>query len=106
MTLKLPKFSFLLLLLLASLIGRAQNGNSRITGIVVAEGGEALNGVSVLLRSVSGKENKSAMTNEKGIFTFQNLQPNVHYNISFSYIGYKDTVVSDFELNPNEANSL
>ncbi len=107
MTLKLPKLQcFLLLLLLVSYVSRAQNGNSRITGIVVAEGGDALNGVSVLLKSVSGKENKSAMTNEKGIFQFQNLQPNVRYNISFSYIGYKDTVVSDFELRPNEANSL
>ena len=107
MTLKLPKLQcFLLLLLLVSFVSRAQNGNSRITGIVVAEGGDALNGVSVLLKSVSGKENKSAMTNEKGIFQFQNLQANVRYNISFSYIGYKDTVVSDFELRPNEANSL
>ena len=107
MTLKLPKLQcLLLLLLLGSFVSRAQNGNSRITGIVVAEGGEALNGVSVLLKSVSGKESKSAMTNEKGIFQFQNLQPNARYNISFSYIGYKDTVVSDFELRPNEGNSL
>ena len=107
MTLKLAKLQcFLLFLLLTALGGYAQTGTSRITGIVVAEGGEALSGVSVVLKAVSGRESKTALTNEKGIFQFQNLQPNARYNISFSYIGFKDTVVSDFELNPNEANSL
>jgi TonB-linked SusC/RagA family outer membrane protein len=104
---KLPKHrSFLLLLLLlVSSLCHAQNV-SRIAGIVVAENGEALNGVSVLLKSVAGKDNKSATTNEKGIFQFQNLQPNTRYNISFSYIGYQDTAINQFELKPNEGNSL
>lgn len=104
---KLPKLKgFLFLLLLISSSCFAQEKISRITGIVVAENGEALNGVSVLLRSASGKESKSAMTNEKGIFQFSNLQPNTKYNLSFSYIGYQDTVVYQFELKPNEENSL
>ncbi len=104
---KLPKLKhFLVLLLLVSSACFAQERVPRITGIVVAENGEALNGVSVLLRSASGKESKSSMTNEKGIFQFLNLQPNMRYNISFSYIGYQDTVVNQFELKPNEENSL
>jgi TonB-linked SusC/RagA family outer membrane protein len=104
---KLPKLNGLLvLLLLISSVGFAQERVPKITGIVVAENGEALNGVSVLLKSSSGKENKSAMTNEKGIFQFLNLHPNTKYNLSFSYIGYQDTVVNQFELKQNEENSL
>ncbi len=103
----LPKLKgFLFILLLVSSAVFAQERVPRITGIVVAENGEALNGVSVLLRAASGKENKSAMTNEKGIFQFINLQPNTRYNLSFSYIGYQDTTVNQFELKPNEENSL
>jgi TonB-linked SusC/RagA family outer membrane protein len=104
---KLPKLNGLLvLLLLISSVGFTQERVPKITGIVVAENGEALNGVSVLLKSSSGKENKSAMTNEKGIFQFLNLHPNIKYNLSFSYIGYQDTVVNQFELKQNEENSL
>jgi TonB-linked SusC/RagA family outer membrane protein len=104
---KLPKLScLLLLLLLVFSLCHAQEGVSKIAGIVVAENGEGLNGVSVLLKSVSGKDNRSTITNEKGIFQFQHLQANVRYNLSFSYIGYKDTTVSEFELKSNEENSL
>jgi TonB-linked SusC/RagA family outer membrane protein len=104
---KLPKLNGLLaLLLLISTVGFAQERVPKITGIVVAENGEALNGVSVLLKSSSGKENRSAMTNGKGVFQFLNLQANTKYNLSFSYIGYKDTAVNQFELKSNEENSL
>jgi TonB-linked SusC/RagA family outer membrane protein len=104
---KLPKLNGLLvLLLLVSSVGFAQERVPKISGIVVAENGEALNGVSVLLKSSSGKENKSAMTNEKGIFQFLNLQPNAKYNLAFSYIGYNDTTIREFELKSNEENSL
>ena len=104
---KLPKLNGLLvLLLLISSVGFAQERVPKITGIVVAENGEALNGVSVLLKSLSGKDNKSAMTNEKGIFQFLNLHPNTKYNLAFSYIGYNDTTIREFELKSNEENSL
>ena len=97
---------FLLFLLLTATLCRAQESISKITGIVVAENGEPLNGVSVLLRSVPGKESKAAITNDKGLFQFQRLQPNSRYELAFSYIGYKDTTISGFELKPNEENSL
>jgi TonB-linked SusC/RagA family outer membrane protein len=95
-----------LLFLLFSSAAHGQETVSRLTGIVVAENGEALNGVSVQLRSAAGKENKSSITNERGIFLFQHLQPNTRYNLSFSYIGYKDTTISEFELKTDEKNSL
>jgi hypothetical protein len=61
---KLPKIRCLfLLLLLVSVLCHGQESVSRLAGIVVAENGEALNGVSVQLRQVGGRENKSSMTN-------------------------------------------
>jgi TonB-linked SusC/RagA family outer membrane protein len=97
----------ILFLLLISTISRAQQDRiSRISGIVVAENGEALNGVSVLMKAVSGKEKQSTTTNEKGVFQFANLRPNTKYNLAFSYVGYQDTSVYQFELKSNEENSL
>lgn len=104
---KLSKLGCSLVLgLLVAFAGLAQNEVSGITGIVVADNGEALNGVSVFLSAVSGKEKQSTTTNEKGVFRFENLKPNTKYNFIFSYVGYQDTAVNQFELKSNESNSL
>jgi len=104
---KLPKLrGSLLLLLLISIAGFSQDKVPGLTGIVVAETGESLNGVSVFIRAAAGKEEHSAMTNEKGVFQFANLKLNTKYNLAFSYVGYRDTSVMQFELKPNEENSI
>jgi TonB-linked SusC/RagA family outer membrane protein len=102
----------LFLFLFISSIGKAQDPNQArdkdrgITGIVVSETGETLNGVTVFMKAAAGKEKQSTTTNEKGIFQFVNLRPNTKYNFSFSYVGYQDTSVSQFELRSNEEHSL
>ncbi len=93
-------------LLSLSLATYAQEPLSKITGIVVTEKGEALNGVSIALLSASGKGRQSTTTNGAGIFQFVNLKTNTRYNLSFSYVGYRDTAMNGFELRPNEENSL
>ena len=104
---KIPKpGGILFLLLLISITGFSQDKAPGLTGIVVAETGESLNGVSVFIRTAGGKEARSAMSNEKGIFSFANLKLNTRYNLSFSYVGYTDTSVNQFELKANEENSL
>lgn len=94
------------ILLLLSVVGRAQNATPGITGIVVSETGETLNGVSVVMRPASGKDKRSTVTNEKGVFHFEGLQANAQYNFAFSYVGYQDTSINQFELRPGEENSL
>src|ERR1700733_3342395 len=93
-------------LLLLSMAVHAQQSLSRITGIVVTEKGEALAGVSITLKTASGKEKQSMMTNVSGMFEFANLRTNTRYNFSFSYVGYGDTTVNGFERRRNETNWL
>src|ERR1700761_7049127 len=95
-----------MLLLLVSFAAYPQDKAPGLTGIVVSETGETLNGVSVFIHAANGKEEHSAMTNEKGVFLFANLRLNTKYNLSFSYVGYKDTTVNGFEVKANEENSL
>ena len=94
----------LIALLLMSLLTHAQTNPTTIRGIVVSDAGEGLNGVSVILHG--GKVRESTMTDEKGVFRFNNLPVNTRYDFSFSYVGYKDTAVRGFELKPGEENSL
>lgn len=104
---KFPKLrGSLLLLLLISIAGFSQDKAPGLTGIVVSETGESLNGVSVFIRAAAGKEEHSTMTNEKGVFQFSSLKLNTKYNLAFSYVGYRDTSVNQFELKGGEENSL
>ncbi|HEY6901995.1 MAG TPA: SusC/RagA family TonB-linked outer membrane protein [Puia sp.] len=96
----------LFLLLLISITGLAQDKTPGLSGIVVSETGEPLSGVSVFIRNTAGKEEHSTMSNEKGVFQFSNLRLNTKYNLNFSYVGYRDTAVSLFELKTGEENSL
>src|ERR1700761_3810663 len=91
-----------MLLLLVSFAAYPQDKAPGLTGIVVSETGESLNGVSVFIRAASGKEEHSTMTNDKGVFLFGNLRLNTKYNLAFSYVGYRDTAVSQFELKAGE----
>src|ERR1700744_3981691 len=90
----------LIALLLTSLLTHAQPAPTGIRGIVVSDAGEGLNGVSVILHG--GKVHESTMTDEKGVFRFSNLKVNTRYDFSFSYVGYRDTAVKNFEVKPNE----
>src|ERR1700754_2600498 len=102
----LPRYGWLVLSLLLSLLTNAQSGRSGIRGIVVSETGEALNGVSVIVHASSGRQHGSTTTDEKGVFRFNDLQSNARYDFSFSYVGYRDTAIHAFELKPDEENSL
>ncbi len=57
--------------------------HQNITGKVMDENGNSVNGASVILEPVS----RSAISNETGFFALKNLQPGA-YTIAVSYIGY------------------
>lgn len=92
------------LLLSVVLYGQAQTAG--IKGIVLSEKGEPLNGVSVVLKALSGKERLATTTNEKGVFQFTKLTTAVKYDFIFNYVGYQENTIKSFELKLKEENSL
>ncbi len=58
-----------------------------LTGTVIDERGNPLQGVTVLLQS-KGAGNQSVNTNQKGTYIFKQLAIGSKYSIKFSYVGY------------------
>ncbi|WEK36781.1 MAG: TonB-dependent receptor [Candidatus Pseudobacter hemicellulosilyticus] len=78
------------LLLLLTQYSYAQQGEVEVTGTVMSEKGDLLEGVSVTARRTGGKETYSAVTNEKGLFLFRSLTAGQKYDFSFTFVGYQD----------------
>src|SRR5438309_246550 len=66
----------------------AQQGNAVVTGTVTSDKDEPLVGVTVKANDNASKESYTTTTNEKGIFTFNNLRVGSSYSIIASYVGY------------------
>lgn len=84
---------FLLLILVFTGIQlQAQSTVADVTGSVLTEKGEVLQGVTIIARKqgAAANESLSATTNAKGVFVFKQLQVGSKYNFSFSYVGYED----------------
>lgn len=77
-----------------------------VTGIVMNEKSELLAGVTVQVRSQSGKESYVISTNEKGMFLFQKLKVGATYEFTVSNIGYETTVIKNYLVNQTKNNSL
>lgn len=77
---------------------QAQSALADVTGSVLTEKGEVLQGVTIVARRQGGSSNESASatTNEKGLFVFKQLQVGSRYDFSFSYIGYEEGVQNGF----------
>lgn len=60
-----------------------------VTGTVMSEKGDLLEGVTVQARRNPGNETFTVMTNDKGIFLFKKLVPGRKYDFSFSFVGYE-----------------
>ncbi|NQW79095.1 MAG: SusC/RagA family TonB-linked outer membrane protein [Chitinophagaceae bacterium] len=58
-----------------------------LTGTIIDERGNPLQGVTVLLQS-KGERNQSVNTNQKGIYILKQLAIGSKYSIKFSYVGY------------------
>lgn len=85
-----------LFLLLFSAAGFAQEPVS-VSGTVVTEKGEVLQAVSVIaMRKSDNKRVGTAVTNEKGIFTFSQLKMGETYDFTFSSIGYETNFYKGF----------
>ncbi|MGC4035578.1 MAG: SusC/RagA family TonB-linked outer membrane protein [Chitinophagaceae bacterium] len=99
--------SFLLLLFSVNQISFAQdNRTADVTGTVVNEKGEILQGATVQATNVSSKHVIAAVTDENGVFLFRKLAVGNKYNFSVSFLGYEQQLVSEYEVSGTEKNSL
>lgn len=98
--------SLLFLLCISSTITYAQEKKSSIRGLVENEKGEALSGVSVVLTHDEKKTQQTATSDEKGIFTFQQLGSKGPYTITVTHVGFEKKVIRKQQLNPGREEAL
>lgn len=81
-----------------------------LTGTVVSESGEVLEGVSVKATSsasaAQASETFSAATNKEGRFQLDRLKQGVSYKIVFNYVGYENQIINNFLLKEGNGNSV
>ncbi|CAG4999114.1 TonB-dependent receptor SusC [Dyadobacter sp. CECT 9275] len=77
-----------------------------LSGKVVTSNNEGLPGVTVLVSESDGANKQGTTTNEKGEFSFSNLETGKKYNLQFSYIGFDKQSLNDFVLTEANSNSI
>lgn len=77
-----------------------------VTGTVINEKNEILQGVSVQVSNSAGKESYTATTDAKGIFTFRKMIAGNSYDFTVSYIGYETGFIRKYLVKQNENGSL
>ena len=75
-----------------------------VTGTVMNENGELLQGVTIT--ATTGTEKYTTVTTQSGIFTFQQLKPGTTYKITASYIGYETSNENSILVNSAGNNSI
>ena len=89
---------FLLLLLGIAFEGKAQT-NATVTGIVRDEAGAVLPNVTVTaINESNSASQKSTITDNNGVFTFNQLTPGVNYRFSASHVGYQEQMTRNFNV--------
>lgn len=83
----------------------AQDKRSGVRGLVENEKGEALEGVTIEVKQGPGDLKRSAVTDKKGRFTFDNLGAKGTYVFTFSYVGYVTQVVKK-DLDPQKEEAI
>ncbi len=62
---------------------------------------EALEGVTIEVKQVAGDYKRSAVTDKKGVFNFDNPGAKGTYVFTFSYVGYVTQVIKE-NLDPQK----
>lgn len=78
----------------------------QLKGIVTAESGALLSGVSITVNADDPKDRQVLASNEKGIFTVNGLIPKNKYHLVFTHVGYQPYEVKGFEIKAGVNNSL
>ncbi|WP_245843526.1 SusC/RagA family TonB-linked outer membrane protein [Niastella vici] len=77
-----------------------------IKGLVEDEQGGALEGVTIDMKSESADIKRSAVTDKKGVFTFENPGVKGTYVFTFSHVGYVTQVVRKENLDPQKEEAI
>jgi TonB-linked SusC/RagA family outer membrane protein len=94
---------FILLLLLGlSFSGHAQT-NATVTGIVRDAGGAALPDVTITaINELDTSSQKNTVSNEKGVFKFNQLIPGTNYRFTASHVGYQAQSIRNYTVKAGE----
>jgi TonB-linked SusC/RagA family outer membrane protein len=100
-----------LLLLLSALFNKSMaqyqlDADPVVSGTVLSDSGEVLNGVSIKVNLPEGQQVANAITDKNGVFTINHLKAGYAYDFSYSYIGYEPTSVKGFKVNEGNGNSI
>ncbi len=97
---KVILWSFLSMLLLLGQHSFAQNSSvtADVTGTVLSEKGELLQGATVVARNLSNKTTAYSTSDNDGIFLFRKLIVGDKYDFSFSFLGYETEELRAFEV--------
>jgi TonB-linked SusC/RagA family outer membrane protein len=92
----------LLLLLGISFSGKAQS-NASLTGIVRDEAGAVLPDVTVTIINESDSAfQKSTITNDKGVFSFNQLIPGTNYRFTLTHVAYQQQAIRNYSVKAGE----
>lgn len=76
-----------------------------IQGLVTDSSGAIIPGATVTLTDLETNQVRTATSNASGVYTFNALAPD-HYSIVVTRDGFNKKVLSDVQLNPEQANSI
>ena len=86
------------LLVLSAATAFAQFDSAQVSGVVQDSSGGVLPGVDVVLVSVGTSNERRAVTNERGLYTFPNV-PVGEYRITASLSGFRSLTKSGVQVN-------
>ena len=102
----MKKLFTLFLAMAASIAMMAQVTTSSISGTVVNEGDQFLQGATITATDLSTGASYNGVTDVKGVFRLQNLRPGGPYSLSIHMMGYHPQTVDDIKLGIGENLSL
>lgn len=85
---------------------RAQDNGSLVKGIVQSEKGEAVAGVSVIIRNGKSNFTSGTSTDSAGVFSFNRIPPGGPYSFTFSAVGFDSQTLSGYSIKPDITLSL
>jgi hypothetical protein len=90
--------SLLLLMFPVLAMGQATASSSAVTGIVSDPTGAVIPGVSVKLTDTKTGQERTATTNDQGVYIFTQVPPGQGYTLTFTNTGFQTLSITDVIL--------
>ena len=87
------------ILLLSVNILKAQETSATLSGNITDNKGAPISGASIVVKHEPTGATASTQTNKKGIYVIPNLKTGGPYIIKISFVGFKEEVLNDIQLN-------